>query len=133
MKRVLSILLCLMLCIPAAAAFAEESSAVAQGFGGEVRVTVSIQNGKIISVTATGENETPGVGSRAIEQLPKMILAAQSADIDALSGCTVSSNAVEVGGFHVACVVTAHHLSCVVVCHNVDDIQRELLRRPLLV
>lgn len=94
MKRVLSILLCLMLCIPAAAAFAEESSAVAQGFGGEVRVTVSIQNGKIISVTATGENETPGVGSRAIEQLPKMILAAQSADIDALSGCTVSSNAV---------------------------------------
>lgn len=94
MKRVLSILLCLMLCIPAAAAFAEESSAVAQGFGGEVRVTVSVQNGKIISVTATGENETPGVGSRAIEQLPKMILAAQSADIDALSGCTVSSNAV---------------------------------------
>ena len=94
MKRVLSILLCLMLCIPAAAAFAEESFAVAQGFGGEVRVTVSVQNGKIISVTATGENETPGVGSRAIEQLPKMILAAQSADIDALSGCTVSSNAV---------------------------------------
>ena len=94
MKRVLSILLCLMLCIPAAAAFAEESSAVAQGFGGEVRVTVSVQNGKIISVTATGENETPGVGSRAIEQLPKMILAAQSADIDVLSGCTVSSNAV---------------------------------------
>ena len=30
----------------------------------------------------------------AIDQLPKMILAAQSADIDALSGCTVSSNAV---------------------------------------
>ena len=34
---------------------------------------------------------------------------------------------------YVACVITAHHLSCVVVCHNVDDIQRFLFHRLLLV
>lgn len=44
---------------------------------------------------------------------------------------TVSSNAVEVGGFHVACVVTAHHLCRMIVCHYVDDIQWFLLRRLL--
>lgn len=60
MKRVLSILLCLMLCIPAAAAFAEESSAVAQGFGGEVRVTVFRTERQNYQRYRHGENETPG-------------------------------------------------------------------------
>lgn len=103
MKRIVSVALalCLLLSLAAAGAFAEgpytdgEYSASAQGFGGEVSVTVRVENGVITDVTAVGENETLGVGSRAIEMLPERILAAQSADVDGVSGCTFSSTAVK--------------------------------------
>lgn len=58
-------------------------------------VTVRVENGVIADVKAVGENETLGVGSRAIEMLPERILAAQSADVDGVSGCTFSSTAVK--------------------------------------
>lgn len=43
----------------------------AQGFGGEVSVTVT--DGVITDVTAVGEKETPNVGGMALEQLPAKI------------------------------------------------------------
>lgn len=58
-------------------------------------VTVRVENGVIADVKAVGENETLGVGSRAIEMLLERILAAQSADVDGVSGCTFSSTAVK--------------------------------------
>ena len=94
MKHILSIALCLLLCFCAVIASAQEGSATAQGFGGEVCVHVTMEDGRITSIQATGDQETQGVGSRAIEKLPELILAAQSADIDALAGCTITSNAV---------------------------------------
>ena len=68
--------------------------ASAQGFGGEVTVKITIDKGKITSVTAEGPEETTGVGSRAIEQLPARILKAGSADVDGVSGASISSAAV---------------------------------------
>jgi fumarate reductase flavoprotein subunit len=70
------------------------ATAVAQGFGGEVTVTVTLENGVITEVTAEGPGETPGIGSEAIAQLPNAIKAANSADVDGISGATFSSNAV---------------------------------------
>lgn len=69
-------------------------TAAAQGFGGEVTVAVTVDAEKILDCTAEGASETAGVGSNAIEQLPAKIVEANSADIDAISGCTVSSTAV---------------------------------------
>lgn len=70
-------------------------TATSQGYGGEVSVTVTLENGVITDVSATGESETEGVGSNAIEQLPDKIVAANSTDVDAVTGATISSNAVK--------------------------------------
>lgn len=67
----------------------------AQGYGGEVTVTVEVNGDDIISVDAVGEKETQGVGSNAIEQLPDKIAEADSTDVEAVSGATVTSNAIK--------------------------------------
>lgn len=66
----------------------------ADGFGGQITVTMSFDESSITDVTVDGPDETEGIGSNAVEQLPEKILEAQSADIDSISGCTVSSTAI---------------------------------------
>lgn len=66
----------------------------ASGFGGEVKVTITVNETDITEVTAEGANETAGIGSNAIEKLPAAIKEAQSAEVDAVSGATITSNAV---------------------------------------
>lgn len=71
-------------------------TATANGFGGDVEVTVTIgDNGGISSVDIVGEGETPDVGGAAIPQLRDKVLEAQSADIDGVSGATITSTAVK--------------------------------------
>jgi fumarate reductase flavoprotein subunit len=71
------------------------ADATAQGFGGPVTVTVTLENGKITSVEAEGQGETQGIGSRAIDMLPGLIVTANSAEVDALSGASVTSQAIK--------------------------------------
>lgn len=65
-----------------------------EGFGGEVPVTVTFGDTVIESVEIGENSETPSVGGQAIEALPQMILDAQSAEIDVVSGATFTSQAV---------------------------------------
>ena len=69
-------------------------TATALGMGGDVTVTMTIQNGKIKDVKAVGEHETQGLGGEVIKELPGKIVKAQSADIDGISGATLTSNAI---------------------------------------
>jgi len=69
-------------------------SATAKGFGGDVTVTVTVDAEKILDCAAEGASETAGIGSIAIEELPAKIAEANSANVDAVSGCTVTSTAV---------------------------------------
>ena len=69
-------------------------TAQTKGFGGTVTVTITVKENEITDVSAEGAEETDGFGSRAIEQLPGEILAAQGVEVDTVSGCTVTSNAV---------------------------------------
>lgn len=66
----------------------------AKGFGGDVQVTVTVDEQKIVSVMAEGSQETEGIGSRAIEQLPDAIVAAGSVNVDDVTGATVTSSAI---------------------------------------
>jgi len=68
--------------------------ATAQGFGGPVTVTVTVTDGVITDVTATGANETEGVGTNALDLLPGRIVEANSVEVDGVSGATYSSTAV---------------------------------------
>jgi uncharacterized protein with FMN-binding domain len=71
------------------------ASATAQGFGGPVTVTVTVENGKITGVEADGPGETQGIGSRAIANLPGAIVAANSVEVDGISGASVTSQAIK--------------------------------------
>lgn len=69
--------------------------AVGQGGADKpVTVTVTLENGEITDVKAEGPGETDGIGSKAIEQLPGEIVAGNTLDVDAVSGATVTSNAI---------------------------------------
>ncbi|WP_312698788.1 FMN-binding protein [Sedimentibacter sp.] len=72
----------------------ETLTGTAEGFGGEVSVTVVREGGKIVSVEVKGDGETPGIGTNAIDQLPEKIVAANSADVDVVAGATITSEAI---------------------------------------
>ena len=99
MKKWVSCLLSLALVLGGAVALAEGFTAgtytgTAQGFGGDVTATVTLSETEITDIQVIGDQETDGLGSVAIEQLPPKMLEAQSPNVDAMSGATVTSNAI---------------------------------------
>lgn len=68
-------------------------SAKASGIGNVV-VTMTFDTDKITDVVLDVSGETPAIGQAAAEQLKKSLLAMQSAEIDAVSGATITSRAV---------------------------------------
>ena len=64
------------------------------GFGGEVEVTVTVSENAIEDVQIKGDQETENIGSFAVDMLDDRIMEAQSPNVDALTGATVSSNAI---------------------------------------
>ncbi|MCR5448836.1 MAG: FMN-binding protein [Solobacterium sp.] len=72
-----------------------EYSGTAVGFGGDVKVTLTLDNGTIKEAVIEGKDETPDVGQAAFEQLSGQLKEANSAEIDGVSGATFTSNAVK--------------------------------------
>ena len=63
--------------------------------GGDVPVTVTIEGGVITEVVVGDNSETQGIGSKAIEQLPAEIVAANGIEgVDGISGASVTSKAI---------------------------------------
>ncbi len=98
MKKLLSILLVLALLV-LGCALAEGERVTAQGVGqgidGDVVVRVEADANTIYAVEVLQQNETPGIGSVAVEQLPGAIVAANSIAVDGIAGATVTSNAIK--------------------------------------
>ena len=69
-------------------------TASAPGFGGEVVVTITVDETAILSATVEAAGETVGIGSVAAEKLAEEIMAKQSHQLDAVSGATRTSDAV---------------------------------------
>lgn len=70
-------------------------TASAQGFGGNVTVSVTVLGGKVTNVTIDAPDETPTLGGAAAEALAEQLTSAGSlSGVDAVSGSTVTSNAV---------------------------------------
>lgn len=68
-------------------------SAQAQGMG-TVTVTMTFSESAITDVVLDMPNETPSIGQAAAENLKAALLSGQTAEIDAVSGATITSNAV---------------------------------------
>lgn len=67
----------------------------AAGFGGDVTAQVTIDaSGKITDLKVTGDGETPSVGGAAIDPMVEAILEAGSAEVDSVSGATITSQAI---------------------------------------
>ncbi len=66
----------------------------ADGFGGTVSVTITVDETSITDVTAVGDDETEDVGGAALDELAAQILDAQSADIDGVSGASFTSEGI---------------------------------------
>lgn len=67
----------------------------ARGMAGFVKVGLNIKDNKIVNVDLDLSTETPQYGQKAEKQLKNEIMTKQSADIDAVSGATFTSNGVK--------------------------------------
>ena len=95
MKRIAALLLvlCMMLSVPAMAETVT-GEGTAKGFGGDVKVTVTVTDGKLTHVTADGAAETQGIGSVAMEKLPAAMMENNTINVDVMTTATLTSNAV---------------------------------------
>ena len=69
-------------------------TATASGFSSDVTVTITVDETSILSATVEAGGETAAIGGAAADKLAEQILAAQSQEIDGVTGATVTSNAV---------------------------------------
>lgn len=86
----------------AAGAMAEETAYIpgtyeseAEGFGGPVKVALTVSDKEITDLTITGDGETPSIGGDALPKLREQLLSAQSQEIDGVSGASITSGAVK--------------------------------------
>ncbi|MDO5111043.1 MAG: FMN-binding protein [Clostridia bacterium] len=66
-----------------------------RGYAGDVVVTATIADDKIVELQIEGAEETKGVGSVAIERMRDRLLEAQFGSVDVVSGATVTSEAIK--------------------------------------
>lgn len=65
------------------------------GYGGSIVARVTIRSGAIENIEVTGDSETEGLGSVAVEKLPGKMLEERTIQVDGVSGATISSNAIK--------------------------------------
>ncbi|MFR2846669.1 MAG: FAD-dependent oxidoreductase [Hungatella hathewayi] len=65
-----------------------------QGNGGLIPVTVEFSETEILSVTIGENKETAGLADPALTRIPEEIVAGQTLNVDAVSGATITSEAV---------------------------------------
>ena len=67
---------------------------VGNGFRPDLNVSVTIKSGKITNIEMLSNNETPRFFDAASQTVPQEIIEAQSTNVDAVSGATMSSNGI---------------------------------------
>ena len=66
----------------------------AEGISSTVKVTMTFSDSAVTDVVVDTSGETASYGAAAADELRKQLMAAGSAEIDGVSGSTVTSNAV---------------------------------------
>ncbi|MFI3114503.1 MAG: FMN-binding protein, partial [Clostridia bacterium] len=64
------------------------------GFGGDLKVSVTVENGTVTNVEVTSHSETAGISDPAFATIPQSIIDSQSASVDVASSATVTSKAI---------------------------------------
>lgn len=100
MKKIISAFLASMLLLGSigGAAMAEDMTpgtyeAAAQGFHGDVKLSVTVDAEKITAIDILEHSETEGIGAAALPKLVEAVLANQTIGVDSVAGATVTSEA----------------------------------------
>ena len=67
--------------------------AAAQGFHGDVKLSVTVDADKITAIDVLEQSETEGIGAAALPKLVEDVLANQTIGVDSVAGATVTSEA----------------------------------------
>ena len=70
-------------------------SASAKGISSDVKVTMTFDSRSITDVQIDVSGETPDIGGKIGDQMAQAILSGQTADVDAISGATITADAVK--------------------------------------
>ncbi|NLL47979.1 MAG: FMN-binding protein [Firmicutes bacterium] len=65
-----------------------------EGFGGPIVLEVAVKDGQIADITIKSHSETPYLSDLAFEKIPAAIIAAQTTEVDTVSGATASSKGI---------------------------------------
>lgn len=65
------------------------------GFGGDIKVEVVVENTEIVSIEILEHSETENIAGPAMKGTPEAIIEAQSTEVDNVSGATISSKAIK--------------------------------------
>ena len=96
-KLIAAAIACLLI---AALGIAEEVTFTPGTYSGEatgmghMTVQVTLSDTGIEAIDITENNETPAIGGEVLKTLPEAIVAAQSTQLDAVAGATLTSNAL---------------------------------------
>lgn len=69
-------------------------TAEVEGQSGPMNVEVEIKDGKIAEVKVASHNETDGIATPALEQLPAAIVEKNSTEVESVSGATLTSGRI---------------------------------------
>lgn len=69
--------------------------ATAKGFAGDLEIAVTMSGGDISAIDVVNHNDTPFMAQPVFDQVIPAIIAAQSPEVDALTGATYTSEAVK--------------------------------------
>lgn len=108
-KKLLAIILCLALSISLFTSCSSQQTEAPEqeglynagtytgsgkGINGDVLLDVTFSADAITNIAVKEHNETKGISDPAFEKIPTAIIENQSLQIDTVSGCTISSNAI---------------------------------------
>lgn len=66
----------------------------AEGHNGDLTVEITVTESAITAVKVIDHQETDGISDGAFAEIPNAIVEANSADVDTVSGCTDTSEAI---------------------------------------
>ncbi len=66
----------------------------AEGFGGPIKVKVTMDGDKIANIEVLSHGETAGISDPAFDAIPKAIIDAQSTEVDVVANATYTSNGI---------------------------------------
>jgi uncharacterized protein with FMN-binding domain len=68
-----------------------------EGMGGPITVKVRLEGQRMVEVEVLTHSETPGISDGALAGIPQAILRAQSAEVDVISGASLTSRGIMAG------------------------------------